>query len=146
MSGPVADYIGKHRSSPEFGSVWTANAVLPDGRLGMSERRSHFEFRQTTAGQFEAVLAKRSYHHDGGHIVGIRDLEGPAHRHAFGPFPTLADAKTYASGYIRDYTRTAAEERAHAVKYQQNEDYHAVHGRRPRTAKKSREHTAEMEF
>jgi hypothetical protein len=136
MPGVIEDYVKNAYHSEEFGSVWTANAVMPDGRLGMAEKRSHFEFQSVNDGQYEAVLARRTYLHQDGHVVGIRDLNGKFDGpRSMGSFENLDGAKEYASQFIADYKQTAREEYAHAVKYQQREDHYAVHGAYPKHEK-----------
>lgn len=135
MPGVVEEYVAKEYQSEEFGSVWRPNVVMPDGRLGMSERRSHFVFHQNASGQFEAHLVNRSYLHQDGHIVHIRNNEGRFGHRCVGAFEGIDEARQYARQFIADYKQTAAEEHIHAVKHQQREDYYSVHGVYPKHKK-----------
>ncbi len=114
----------------EFGTVHQSNVLLPDGRLGHSERRSRFELAEREDGQFDLNLVRRSYLFVGNQVVSQRDLaQGTRGPDQFGPFPDRAAAELFSNNYLSDYNQTASEEHAAAVEWQQEQDHEAYFGR-----------------
>lgn len=126
---PILSHAPQLSKEEEFGTVYQANVLLPDGGLGHSERRSRLEITEREDNQFDVTLLKRSYLYSGGELVSEKELtQGMYGPHRFGPFPDRNPAELFSDNLIKDYNQTAAEEHAAAVEWQQEQDHEAYYG------------------
>jgi hypothetical protein len=95
-------------TSSEYGAVYTANVMLPDGRLGATERRSRFELREVEENKIEVVLRQRLYYR--GDDIEPKELANRFVPRSEGKFGQLDEAQKHVEELIRGYEQTVAEE------------------------------------
>jgi hypothetical protein len=105
-------------TSREFGSVWTANVLCPDGSLGMLEKRNRFEIRKMNSGFHIFHMTKR-------YLPGC-DPEDSSQNYFGEIFSTIGQAADYIGRYISDYERAESEYRAEALEWQREQERDCV--------------------
>ena len=83
-------------TSREYGAVYTANVMLPDGRLGATERRSRFELREAEENKIEVVLRQRLYYR--GDDIEPKELANRFVPRSEGKFGQLDEAQKHVRG------------------------------------------------